>query len=148
MTPQYESLKPEYRRTFRFHSVLGASKFSSTSSFAFENRLLPKLVAKTCLALATADMLKIVLKGRCMTISMQKSNREIIPLSEETPVVFIMQMLHYIRKEVEEKAMLNLAFRKLVIPVLRIFDLQRIPHLAYKREGYTMLNTNQLCKLN
>lgn len=63
-------------------------------------------------------------------------------------MVFIMQMLHYIRKEVEEKAMLNLAFRTLVIPVLRIFDLQRIPHLAYKREGYTMLNTNQLCKLN
>ena len=68
-----------------------------------------------------------------MTISMQKSNKEIIPLQKEALVVFIMQILHYIRKEVEEEAMLNLAFSKLVIPVLRVFD-KRIPHLAYKRD--------------
>ena len=69
-----------------------------------------------------------------MTISMQKSKQEIIPLQKETLVVFIMQILHYIRKEVEEKAMLNLAFSKLVIPVLQIFD-KRIPNLAYKRDS-------------
>lgn len=69
-----------------------------------------------------------------MTISMQKRKQEIIPLQKETLVVFIMQILHYIRKEVEEKAMLNLAFSKLVIPVLQIFD-KRIPILAYKRDS-------------
>ena len=49
-------------------------------------------------------------------------------------MVVIMRMLDYIRKEVEEKAMLNLAVSKLVIPVLRIFD-KRIPHLAYKKDS-------------